>query len=287
MHILLLGKRGQLGFELNRHLATEYKLTALDSSQLDLTRPEQIKEVIKSIRPDLLINAAAYTAVDKAETEQEQAAAINAHAPEVIATELAKTGASLIHYSTDYVFDGDADRPYRETDCTNPRSVYGRTKLEGERAIQASDIPALIFRTSWVYGEYGNNFLLTMRRLLQERSELGVVNDQTGSPTWSRELAKATCCIISQSGGRAEWFEKKKGLYHISCAGQTTWYEFAVRIAQQLEQQGKQIARINPVTTAEYPTSAARPKYSVLDNSLLSDHLPEWKDFFKEPRINS
>jgi len=287
MRILLVGKRGQLGHELNRLLTstTEHEVTALDSTQLDLARPAELTTAIETIKPDLLINAAAYTAVDKAESEPELATAINAHAPGIMAEALAKSGGAMIHYSTDYVFDGNASKPYRETDATSPQSVYGQSKLSGELAIQDSGVAAIIFRTSWVYGEHGNNFLLTMRRLMQERPELGVVNDQTGSPTWSLELATATLKIIQQSKDSPGWFDDKKGLYHMSCAGQTTWYGFAMKIAQQLEAQGKKVARIKPITTAKYPTPAKRPGYSVLDNSLLgrtfSVQLPDWQDFFK------
>jgi len=284
MHILLLGKRGQLGFELNRQLAPDYELTSLDSSQLDLTRPEEIRTVIKTIKPDLLINAAAYTAVDKAETDQEQAFAVNAHAPEVMAVELAKFGGAMIHYSTDYVFDGAASKPYRETDKPNPQSVYGQSKLLGEQAIQNSSVAALIFRTSWVFGEYGSNFLLTMRKLMQERVELSVVDDQVGAPTWTFDLAKATVLILQQFEDSPDWAEKT-GLYHMSSAGQTSWYDFAIEIARQLQQQGKQVAQIRPISTVEYPTAAQRPAYSILDNSLLAEtfsiNLPEWQSFFK------
>jgi len=283
MHILLLGKRGQLGFELNRQLAPDFELTSLDSSQLDLTRPDEIRTVIKTIKPDLLINAAAYTAVDKAETDQEQAFAVNAHAPEIMAVELAKFGGAMIHYSTDYVFDGTASKPYRETDKPNPQSVYGQSKLLGEQAVQNSDVAALIFRTSWVFGEYGSNFLLTMRKLIQERAELSVVDDQVGAPTWTFDIAKATVLILQQLEDSPDRTEKT-GLYHMSSAGQTSWYDFAIEIARQLQQQGEQVAKIRPISTVEYPTAAQRPAYSVLDNSLLAEtfsvNLPDWQNFF-------
>lgn len=286
--ILLLGKNGQLGYALNQLLSgqSDYEVTTLDSSQLDLCDINAIRETIRSIKPDALLNAAAYTAVDLAESEPQQAYAINATAPEVMAEALKPFDGLLVHYSTDYVFDGNQNRPYLESDPPSPQSVYGSSKLEGEKAVQASSIPHLIFRTSWVYGERGKNFYLTMRRLLSERDEVGVVNDQVGAPTWCVHLADATLAVLQKGQGNRDWFRDKSGLYHMSNQGQTSWYGFAVRIAEQMQQQGQKPGEVKAIPSSEFPTVAARPAYSVLDNSLLAStfgvRLPDWQDFFKQ-----
>jgi dTDP-4-dehydrorhamnose reductase len=285
--ILLLGKNGQLGYALNQLLSSkeEYEVTSLDSSQLDLKNPDAIRETIQTVTPDILLNAAAYTAVDLAESEQQQAYAINATAPQVIAEAMQKLDGLFIHYSTDYVFDGKQHRPYLESDLPTPQSVYGASKLKGEKAVQASSVPHLIFRTSWVYGERGKNFYQTMRRLLSEREEVGVVDDQVGSPTWCVHLADATLAVLQKGQNDKDWFREKSGLYHMSNQGQTSWYGFAMRIAELMHQQGIQTGKLKAITTSEFPTVVVRPAYSVLDNSLLAStfdvRLPDWQEFFQ------
>jgi dTDP-4-dehydrorhamnose reductase len=281
--ILLLGKNGQLGFELNHLLGSEYPVTALSSSDLDLVNTKAIRECIQSTRPEIVINAAAYTAVDKAESEPDLAHAVNCHAPAVLAEELKKSGGLMIHYSTDYVFDGYASEPYRESDSTNPQGVYGKSKLEGEQAIVAADIPYLIFRTSWVYGPRGNNFLLTMLRLLQEREEVKVVDDQVGAPTTANALASATVKVLEKIYHPQKGLQlgDSSGIYHMTCQGQTSWYGFADEIAKRLAGQGKTVAEVVPIPSSEYPTPAKRPAWSVLDNSKLrmtfGIELPAWQ----------
>ena len=244
------------------------------------------------------MNAAAYTAVDKAESEEAVARAINAEAPAIMAEEARKIGASLVHYSTDYVFDGSKDTPYDENDATNPQNVYGRTKLEGERAIQASGVPHLIFRTAWVYATQGRNFLLTILRLATQREELRIVRDQIGAPTLSNEIAGATTKIVAQicvkeRGGFS--LDDVSGIYHMTAGGETSWYDFAKAILEEAAAISPSTSwfaaatnnlplatrRVIPISTSEYPTPARRPAYSVLSNARLvrtfSLQLPEWR----------
>jgi len=296
VRILLTGKNGQVGAELARILPEIGDLVAVDRHQLDLTRPEQIRRVVREIRPQLIVNAAAYTPVDLAEREESIARAINTDAPGVMAEEARKIGAALVHYSTDYVFDGAKTTPYNESDSTNPINAYGRTKLGGEHAIRAAAVPHLIFRTQWVYGNRGKNFLLTILRLAAEREELRVVNDQFGAPTWSREIARATANILSKTLRRdtdAPTVEEVSGTYNMTAAGQTNWHEFAVAILDGALRapreswlwagSGKALLarRIVPIKTPEYPTPARRPAYSVLSNRRLTEtfavQLPEWR----------
>ncbi len=271
--ILLTGKNGQVGWELQRSLAGMGEVIALGRDELDLTRPETLREVIRHTRPDLIVNAAAYTAVDKAESEPQLAMAVNSVAPRVMAEEAVRLGAGLVHYSTDYVFDGTKPAAYTEDDIPNPCSVYGRSKLEGERGIRESGVQHLILRTSWVYGTRGNNFLLTMLRLAGEREELRIVHDQTGAPTWSRMIAAATVQILQGNP-----FEQANGVYHLTAAGQTSWFGFTQAIMETLRPQPT--PRLIPITTAEYPTPAKRPCNSVLSNKKLYDTfgivLPDW-----------
>ena len=222
--ILVTGAGGQLGFELAHWLAACGDVVAVDRPEIDLADPDAIRRGVREIAPRLIVNAAAYTAVDRAETEAELAHALNARAPEVLADEARKSGAALIHYSTDYVFDGAADRPYAEDSPTAPLNVYGATKLAGERAVLGSGADALVLRTSWVYGLRGANFLLTMRRLAAQRDELRIVADQTGTPNWCRELARATARIVADG---LPALAARKGLYHLSSTGSTTWFDFA------------------------------------------------------------
>lgn len=280
--VLLLGKNGQLGYALHEKLNPTFEVVALGSTELDLGRPDDIRDCVQSLKPRIIINAAAYTAVDQAESEPDLAAAINTRAPAILAEEIGKLGGALLHYSTDYVFDGMASRAYREDDICHPGNVYGRTKHEGEQAIQTSGVPHLIFRTSWVYGARGKNFLLTMQRLLRERDQVRVVDDQIGSPTWVGSLADATRQILSSVANARDVFDRHSGLYHMTCGGQTSWYGFACAIAEHMRAPGKKLAEIIPIPTAEYPLPASRPASSVLDNSLLlrtfGVQLPDWRE---------
>jgi len=276
MKILLTGSTGQVGYELERSLQGLGEVVAVDRSRMDLANLDQVREVIREVKPQLIVNPAAYTAVDKAESEAELAFRINAEAPGVMAEEAKKLGAALVHYSTDYVFPGNDPGARVETDATAPVNVYGASKLAGEQAIAAAGVPHLIFRTSWVYGMRGKNFLLTMLRLAKEREELRVVNDQHGAPTWSRTIADSTALVLAQAGG-AEWWAENSGIYHLSSQGQTTWFGFTQAI---LELAGSN-CRVLPITSAEYPVPARRPEFSVLSSQRLMDQfcrLPGWQE---------
>lgn len=268
--ILLTGRNGQVGWELQRTLKPLGEVTALDVDELDLTSPGSIRRVVREIKPDVIVNAAAYTAVDRAEKEPELAQAINGTAPGILAEEAKKLNALLVHYSTDYIFDGRKPGPYVEDDAPNPLGAYGRTKLAGEEAVRAANCNHLILRTSWVYGARGNNFMLTMLRLAKEREELRVVNDQIGAPTWSRSLAEVTALILAQfyaPNADAAAIEKVSGTYHLTSSGSTSWHGFAAGILRLSSVQPK--PRLLPITTPEYPTPAARPANSVLANDKL------------------
>jgi dTDP-4-dehydrorhamnose reductase len=294
--ILLTGKNGQVGGELAAVLSHLAEVTALDRHQLDLSDPDQIRQAIRSTRPHVIVNAAAYTFVDLAESQEGEARVINAYAPAIMAEEAKRIGAALVHYSTDYIFDGSKKLPYDETDPPNPINVYGMTKLAGEQAIQDAGLPYLIFRTAWVYGTRRRNFLLTILRLATEREELRVVHDQFGSPTWSHEIANATGRILAQLFEQGqEAFSRSSGIYHMTATGKTSWFEFGKAILDEASRtpQGVSwfaaatggqplIARlVTPVTTGEYPTLARRPAYSVLSNSRLKhifdSELPDWR----------
>jgi dTDP-4-dehydrorhamnose reductase len=276
--ILLTGSTGQVGYELARSLQGVGQVVAVDRNVMDLSDLDQVRDVIRREKPGLIVNPAAYTAVDKAESEPELAYRINAEAPGLMAQEARLLGAAMVHYSTDYVFDGSQPAPRVEDDATGPLNVYGASKLAGEHAIAAAGIPHLIFRTSWVYGMRGKNFLLTMLRLARERDELKVVADQHGAPTWSRTIADISAQVLSQAhaGGR-EWWVQNSGVYHLSAQGQTTWFEFTQAI---VEAAGLE-CRVLPIATADYPTPARRPQYSVMSSERLTTrfcHLPEWKE---------
>ena len=283
MRILLLGQHGQVSRELQASLQGQAELSVRGREQLDLAQPEQIRQQVRALRPELIINAAAYTAVDQAESESEQAFAINAVAPGVLAEEAAALGAPLIHYSTDYVYDGSKSAPYVESDPTNPLGVYGQSKLAGERAMQAVGGAQLILRTSWVYSLHGRNFLLTMQRLLQERDSLNVVADQIGAPTWAGSIASTTAQLIQRwrEGQAGPW-----GLYHLSAQGETSWFGFASAIAEQLRAAGKNAGQLQPIPSSAYPTPAQRPLNSRLDCSRLQRdwqiQLPDWHDALLE-----
>lgn len=275
MKILLTGKNGQVGWELERALAPLGEVIACDRTELDLANSEQIVAVVRETKPQIIVNAAAYTAVDKAESEPELAHAINGRAPGILANEAKMLGALLVHYSTDYVFDGTKARPYTEEDAPNPISVYGRTKLAGEQAIQSSGCRHIIFRTSWVYGPRGKNFLLTILRLGKERDTLNVVNDQTGSPTSVSMIAKATLMCIQEAANNVT---SDYGIFHMTAMGETTWCQFA---KAALKQAGLAM-KVNPIPSSEYPTPAKRPSNSRLDNFRLENafgvRLPTWQE---------
>lgn len=278
MKILLLGQHGQLSRELQLSLGQQAELSVLGSVQLDLSQPEQLRRQLQTLQPDLIVNAAAHTAVDRAESEPELAFAINAVAPGILAERAAELGVPLIHYSTDYVFDGGKPAPYTEQDAPNPLNAYGRSKLAGEQAIQTVGGAHLILRTSWVYSLHGSNFLLSMQRLLQERDNLNVVADQIGAPTWAGSIARATGQLIEhwRAGRPGPW-----GIYHLTSLGETSWHGFAGAIAEQLRAQGKHACEPTPIPSSAYPTPARRPLNSRLDCSRLQHdwaiQLPTWQ----------
>lgn len=282
--ILVTGVNGQVGFELRRALQGLGRIVAADRASFDLASPESIRSFVRQLRPEVIVNAAAYTAVDQAETEVASARAINADAPSVLAEEAKRLGGLLVHYSTDYVFDGASTEAYLEDDPVNPQNVYGATKLDGELGIVASGCSHLIFRTSWVYGQRGRNFLLTMLRLARERSELRIVADQIGAPTWSASIAAMTASVVAQgvadAAGMADWAHRKTGIYHLCSTGSTSWAGFAEAIFEQANL--KNAPRVIPIATSEYPVPARRPLNSRLDTSKLARAFglvpPHWRD---------
>ena len=283
--ILVSGRNGQVSWELRRSLQTLGEIVALGRQDWDLARPQEIRDRIQEIKPTIIVNAAAYTAVDRAETERAVARSLNVDAPAVMAEEARKCGAFMLHYSTDYVFDGRSETPYDESDQTNPQSVYGATKLEGELAVAASGASHLVLRTSWVYGDRGRNFLLTILSLARERSDLAIVDDQFGAPTWSRSIAEATAQILAGlHGGHGDWGDDKRlnRVYHLSSAGKTSWYGFAQAFLDLVRKRGDDLAlqRLSPISTAEYPTAAVRPPCSLLSNHAIGREfgvfIPPW-----------
>jgi dTDP-4-dehydrorhamnose reductase len=283
--ILVTGAQGQLGYELRRALAPLGPVTAVDIGEMPLHDTAAIRATIRALRPSLLLNAGAYTAVDQAEDDPDLALAVNAVAPAVMADEMKRLGGALVHYSTDYVFDGTKDAPYVEEDRPNPQGVYGRTKLAGEEGVRGSGVPHLVLRTSWVYGARGKNFLRTILGLAAAGRALRVVNDQHGAPTWCRMLAEATALILARTGAdqRPDLLLEYGGLYHLTASGATTWHGFAeamLRIAPG--QVRAKSGGLTPVSTAEYPAKARRPANSRLDCSRLRDELgivlPDWQD---------
>ncbi|MDA1116576.1 MAG: dTDP-4-dehydrorhamnose reductase [Proteobacteria bacterium] len=273
MRILLTGKDGQVGWELQKTLAALGEVTALGRAELDLRDAERIGEVVRAAKPEVIVNAAAYTAVDKAESERDLAFAVNAVAPGVLAAEAKRSGALLVHYSTDCVFDGSKNSPYVENDELNPLNIYGASKLAGERAIADSGCRHLILRTSWVYGPRGSNFLLTMLRLARERPELRVVDDQIGAPTSSLAIARATAQLLPRGAG---------GLYHFCAAGEASWCGFARAILARAGIATPVVA----IRTEDYPTPARRPRNSCLDCSRLRKDfglsLASWEEQLSE-----
>lgn len=296
--ILLTGKSGQIGNDLLPLLSGLGQVVAPDRGELDLQDSRGIRRVVSGLRPQVIVNAAAYTQVDRAESEPAAAYAVNAEAPGVLAEEARKLGAALVHFSTDYVFDGTKRSPYVEADAPSPLNVYGKSKLEGERAIRASGAPHLILRTSWVYAPRGHNFLLTILRLAAEQEEIRIVSDQIGAPTRSREIAAGAVRILRQIGAQgfhADSFSRFNGVYHMTAGGETSWFDFANAILLEGSNAapgaawitaatgGKPriVRQITPITTAQYPAPARRPPYSVLSNERLFKafgfHLPDWR----------
>ncbi|MGH9588276.1 MAG: dTDP-4-dehydrorhamnose reductase [Acidobacteriaceae bacterium] len=277
--ILILGANGQLGIELQRTFRDTGQVIALDRALCDLSNPDSIRAAIQNAHPEIILNAAAYTAVDRAESEPDLAMRINGEAPGILAEEAKKQNALFIHYSTDYVFDGTKSEPWIEQDRTHPLNVYGATKLAGERNIQQVGGTFFIFRTSWVFSPHGKNFLLTMLRLGQEREELRIVSDQRGAPTSALALANATHGVL-ENAAKGQ-LEDKTGIYHMSCAGETTWCDFARTIFRKSRSE-KSWASVVGISSSEYPTPAARPANSILSNKKLSDvfgvALPVWED---------
>ena len=295
LRLLVTGANGQVGWHLQRTLAPLGEVTAIDVEQVDLTDLDAVARALRDSAPDIVVNAAAYTAVDKAESEPDLARALNVAAPAKIAEECARTGALLIHYSTDYVYGGSGPAPYEESDPTGPLSIYGQTKLAGDQAIMASGCAHIILRTSWVYDVRGKNFLRTVLRLAREREELRIVGDQYGAPTWARMLAESTALILARSlghkGETGHWPES--GLFHLTAAGRTSWAGFARAILEDYEELvdwpaetgefgGRLKAkRVVEITTEQYQTPARRPRNSVLANALIAQRfgisLPDWR----------
>ncbi|WP_413165867.1 dTDP-4-dehydrorhamnose reductase [Capilliphycus salinus ALCB114379] len=281
--ILLIGKDGQLGQELLPILASTGEVKSVGRESLDLANPEAIAKIVADVKPNLIINAAAYTAVDKAESQKELAIAINGTAPGILAKQAAEIGATLIHVSTDYVFDGSQSHPYLETDPTQPLGAYGESKLAGEKAILETQANAAIVRTAWVYGVGGKgNFVKTMLRLGADREELRVVCDQVGSPTWTGDLAEAIVQLSDNINSETT------GIYHYTNSGVTSWYDFAVAIFEEAKQLDfpLKIQRVVPISTSEYPTPARRPAYSVLNtkkiSAILGTHPPHWRQSLRK-----
>jgi dTDP-4-dehydrorhamnose reductase len=283
-NVLVFGGSGQVGWELRHQLGRLGQIEGIESPRVDFSHPDAIRKAVREAQPAFILNAAAYTAVDKAESEPELAAAINAIAPGILAEEAKRLGSILIHYSTDYVFDGTKSGPYLETDTPNPLNVYGRTKLAGDEAIQSVGGDYLILRTSWVYGPLGSNFLLTMLRLAAERTELRIVDDQLGAPTSSASIARATAEILSpllstpQAG-----LSGRSGIYNLTNAGATTWFGFAKAIlTAQFAITGSPIPHLVPIKTSEFPRPAKRPANSRLSCQRLEEtfgvRMPAWQD---------
>ncbi|AXF07054.1 dTDP-4-dehydrorhamnose reductase [Paraburkholderia graminis] len=284
--ILVTGVNGQVGYELARTLQGLGHVVAVDRSTLDLSNLDQIRAVVRDVKPALIVNPAAYTAVDKAEQEPELAMRINGEAPGVLAEEARKLGAALIHYSTDYVFDGEKQGAYVESDPANPQNVYGRSKLAGEQAIAATGENHLVLRTSWVYGTRGKNFLLTMLRLGADRPELKVVADQFGAPTWCNTIATLTAHIAAQSFATpdsASWWRERSGIYHLCAGDATSWHGFASAIFDLADL--PQRPNTLPIPAADYPTPARRPSNSRMSNDKLARVFglaaPHWRDALK------
>lgn len=284
--LLVTGSNGQVGFELRRALAPLGRVVALERAACDLSCPDKLREVVREVRPDAIINAAAYTAVDKAQTDADIAYTINGTAPGVLAEEAKAAGSLLVHYSTDYVFDGDKQGAYVETDAVDPRSEYGKSKLAGEQAVEASGATALVLRTCWVAGAHGANFAKTMLKLGRERDTLRVIADQFGAPTSASLIADVTAQIIARHWlfGSRESFPG--GIYHLAASGETTWHGYATEVLRGAAARGVELkidpARIEAIATSAYPLPAPRPANSRLDTRKLREtfdiHLPDWRE---------
>ena len=283
--ILIIGKNGQVGWELCRTLAPLGDVTAVDFPEIDLSSPDSLRQHLDQSRPNIIVNSAAYTAVDKSETEPDLAMKVNGVAPGILAEAARKSGALLVHYSTDYVFDGTKQSPYLESDKPNPLGTYGRSKLAGDEAVQQIGGNHLIFRLCWVYGARGQNFLLTMMRLARERDKLRVVKDQVGCPTWSRMIAQATTQALVRVITIGD-FGAFTGLYHLASSGITSWHGFADKIVHLMPSEGKKCTVVEAITTAEYPTPAMRPAYSVMNCGKLEKtfqvRLPDWENSLRQ-----
>ena len=283
--ILVIGKIGQVGWELRRTLAPLGQIIAIDFPEIDLTDGNSITKWVRETRPGIVINAAAYTAVDKAESEPEKCRQINGVAPGVLAEEAKKLSAWFVHYSTDYVFDGTKATAYTEQDAPNPLSEYGRSKLAGDQAVMQVDGQHMIFRLCWVYGARGQNFMLTIMRLAREREKLRIVSDQIGCPTWSRMIAQTTTLAVQQVLKTAD-SARFKGVYHLAASGHTSWHGFAEAIVELMPAAGRKCQQVEAITTLEYPLPARRPTRSVLSCEKLqrtfSLSLPDWKDSLKQ-----
>jgi len=283
LKLLVTGANGQVGWELRQSLAPLGEVIALDRAACDLARPAEAARILRAATPDIIVNAAAYTAVDRAEQEEELATLINGTAVGEIAETARQLGALLIHYSTDYVFDGRKDAPYAEDDVPHPISAYGRSKLAGERAIAQCGGRYLIVRTSWIYAARGHNFLKTVLRLARERDELRIVDDQIGAPTWARDLAAATAVMSKQARQEIARDGFESGLFHVTGSGATSWFVFAQAVVKQAEQYGllARKSKIVPIASSEYPVAATRPKNSRLSGARARHRfqiaLPEWE----------
>ena len=282
MKLLILGANGQLGIELQQAFSGYGNITALGRDRCDLSQPDQLRKAVAEAAPDIILNAAAYTAVDRAESEPELAMRVNGEAPGVLAEEAKKRGALLVHYSTDYVFNGTKPSPWIEDDPTAPLNVYGATKLAGEQKIEQTGGRYLIFRTSWVVSPHGNNFVKTMLRLGRERDQLRIVNDQTGAPTSAAAIAQATRQVLEKP-----WEDSLSGVYHMTCAGQTTWCGFAQAIFERAKaEDNKKWPVVTGIPSTEYPTPAKRPENSALSNAKLQSRfnvqLPAWETALEE-----
>jgi dTDP-4-dehydrorhamnose reductase len=283
MRILLLGKYGQLGWELHRCLGPLGEVIALDYPEIDLSLPDQALQAVRQAKPQVIVNASAYTAVDRAESEPHIAQAINARTPGALADEARRCGAALIHYSTDYVFDGSQRQPYVESDAPNPLGVYGQSKLDGERAVQGAAGAYLILRTSWVYSLRRDSFVTKVLQWSRQQTSLRIVSDQVGNPTWARMLAEATAQLLAKAGpDYYGWLEAHSGLYHLAGSGFTSrleWCKAVLRLDPQRDQQTAH--QVLPAYTRDFPTPAQRPLFSALDCDLFSRtfglRLPDWE----------
>lgn len=285
MKLLLFGSDGQVGWELRRSLMPLGAVVALGRKDCDLSRPERAAAAISEFAPDVIVNAAAYTAVDRAEDEEDLAMTVNARAVGVMADEARRRGALLVHYSTDYVFSGDKDAPYAEDDAPAPLNAYGRSKLAGEIAIADSGCMHVVLRTSWVYAARGHNFVNTILRAARERNELRIVADQTGAPTWARNIADATALVIAQAGRDRLAGAFSSGIFHLTSAGSTSWHGFARAILENAVRDGEEGGRrpqLVPIATADYPAKAKRPRNSVLCNRRIAERfrviMPDWAE---------